>query len=352
ADEPEKDGGRNLAYGLYVLAKNGAAPIGDLRYLADTKLSAIATPIAKAQLAAALALVGDRTRAERVYAAAVDSLNPRPTLEFGRLDYGSQLRDAAALISLASEGSAPPATLHLAVERVETARGLTPYTSTQENAWLVLASRALAKEANSLTLTVDGQPVTNALYRSYKAADLATKSIKIVNTGDTPAQMVISVTGAPIVPEPAASNGFKIERSYFTLDGKPADPSQAKQNDRFAVVLKVTEASPQYGHLMVADYLPAGFEIDNPHLVSSGDSGTLDWIQDGVEPANTEFRDDRFNAAIDRTGSDKTVFTEAYIVRAVSPGKYVLPQAYVEDMYNPSRYGRTSTGNIEVRPAK
>ncbi len=32
---------------------------------------------------------------------------------------------------------------------------------------------------------------------------------------------------------------------------------------------------------MVADYLPAGFEIDNPHLVSSGDSGTLDWIEDG-----------------------------------------------------------------------
>ena len=39
-------------------------------------------------------------------------------------------------------------------------------------------------------------------------------------------------------------------------------------------------------------------------------------------------------------------------VRAVSPGKYVLPQAYVEDMYNPSRYGRTGTGAVEVRSAK
>ena len=37
---------------------------------------------------------------------------------------------------------------------------------------------------------------------------------------------------------------------------------------------------------------------------------------------------------------------------AVSPGKYVLPQAYVEDMYNPSRYGRTGTGAVEVRAAK
>ena len=138
----------------------------------------------------------------------------------------------------------------------------------------------------------------------------------------------------------------------WSLDGTPADPAHAKQNDRFAVVLRITEAKPEYGHIMVADYLPAGFEIDNPHLVSSGDTGTLDWIEDGQEPVNTEFRDDRFTAAIDRSGKDKAVFTVAYVVRAVSPGKYVLPQAYVEDMYNPSRYGRTGTGTVEVRSAK
>jgi uncharacterized protein YfaS (alpha-2-macroglobulin family) len=350
ANEPEKDGGRDLSYGLYVLARNGAAPIGDLRYLADTKLNNLATPIAKAQLAAALALVGDKGRAERVYAAALDSLAPKPVLEFGRVDYGSALRDAAALVSLASEGNAPKATLTQAVARVEVARGLTPYTSTQENAWLVLASRALSKE--TMALDLDGAPIKTALYRSYNAAEMAGKPVKITNTGDTPVQAVVSVSGSPVTPEPAASNGFKIERNYFTLDGKPADVSKARQNDRFAVVLKITEAKPEYGHIMVSDYLPAGLEIDNPHLVSSGDTGTLDWIEDGEEPENTEFRDDRFTAAIDRAGNDNSVFTVAYVVRAVSPGKYVLPQAYVEDMYNPSRYGRTGTGSVEVRPAK
>jgi uncharacterized protein YfaS (alpha-2-macroglobulin family) len=350
ADEPEKDGGRDLAYGLYVLARNGVAPIGDLRYLADTKLSALATPIAKSQLAAALALVGDKARAERVYGAALEALNPKPTIEFGRTDYGSALRDAAALVSLASEGNAPRVTLTQAVARVEAARGLTPYTSTQENAWMVLAARALAKE--TLTLDIDGAPVRQAVFRSYKASEMAGKPIKITNTGEAPVQAVVSVSGSPVTPEPAASNGFKIERSYHTLDGKPADVTKAKQNDRFAVVLKVTEAKPEYGHIMVADYLPAGFEIDNPRLVSSGDSGTLDWIEDGEEPENTQFRDDRFTAAIERAADDQSVFTVAYIVRAVSPGKYVLPQAYVEDMYNPSRYGRTATGTVEVRPAK
>ena len=82
-----------------------------------------------------------------------------------------------------------------------------------------------------------------ALYRSYKATSLeGGKVLKITNTGDAPVQAVVSVSGSPVTPEPAASAGFKIERSYFTLDGKPADISKVKQNERFAVVLKITEA--------------------------------------------------------------------------------------------------------------
>ncbi len=104
--EPSKNGGRELAYALYVLARNGAAPVGDLRYYADVKLSDFATPIAKAQIAAALAMLGDKTRADRAYRAALDAISPQPKLELGREDYGSALRDSAALVTLASEGQA------------------------------------------------------------------------------------------------------------------------------------------------------------------------------------------------------------------------------------------------------
>ena len=351
AEDPAKDGGRNLAYALYVLARNGAAPVGDLRYFADTKLDAIATPIAKAQIAAALGMLGDRARAERVYAAALASLAPRPVLDYGRSDYGSVLRDAAALVTLASEGAAPRATITGAVERVEAARGLTPYTSTQENAWMVLAARALVKDAQTVALDVGGEKTKGALNRTLRPAELA-QPVKVTNAGDGPVQAVVTVSGAPVVPEPAAENGFKIERKYYTLAGKPVDPAKAKQNDRFAVVLKITEPQPQFGRLIVADHLPAGFEIDNPRLVSSGDTGTLAWIEDAQEPVNSEFRDDRFSAAFKRKSGDPSVFTVAYVVRAVSPGRYVHPQAYVEDMYRPDRFGRTVTGTVEVTAAK
>jgi uncharacterized protein YfaS (alpha-2-macroglobulin family) len=352
APEPSKDGGRELAYAFYVLARNKLAPLGDLRYIADAKLDDIATPIAQAQIAAALGMLGDRVRADRAYATALNSIAPRPQFQlFSRTDYGSVLRDAAALVTLASEGGASKPTVINAVQRVEAARGLSAYTSTQEQAWMVLAARALEKDAPGMSIDVAGDAHKGPLYRTFRPADLGS-NLKIANTGDAPVQAVVSVSGAPVTPEPAAERGFKIERLYYTLDGKPANPAKVRQNQRFAVVLKVTEPQPQYGRIILADYLPAGFEIDNPRLVSSGDTGTLSWIEDAVAPTYSEFRDDRFTAAFDRKTGDKAVFTVAYVVRAVSPGRYVLPQAYVEDMYRPDRFGRTGTGGIEVESAR
>ncbi|MGB8136199.1 MAG: alpha-2-macroglobulin family protein, partial [Pseudolabrys sp.] len=347
AAEPSRNGGRELAYALYVLARNGAAPIGDLRYIADVKLSDVATPIAKAQIAAALAMVGDKARADNAYLAALDAIAPQPKLDLGRADFGSALRDAAALVTLASEGRAPQKTIDDAVLRIDTARTLAASTSTQENAWLVLAARALAKQLNSISLNVNGETRQGALYRNLRPDDLAS-SYAVQNNGDGNVQTVVSVNGSPLAPEPAAESGFKIERSYHTLAGEAADPSKARQNQRFVVVLKVTEPQPQFGRVIVADYLPAGFEIDNPRLVSSGETGALDWIADGAEPVHSEFRDDRFTAAFDRVADASPVFTVAYVVRAVSPGRYVLPQAKVEDMYRPDRFGQTATGAIEI----
>ena len=118
------------------------------------------------------------------------------------------------------------------------------------------------------------------------------------------------------------------------------------------VLLTVTEPQPQFARVALTDYVPAGFEIDNPRLVSAGDTGTLDWIEHAGTPVHTEFRDDRFTAAFERRKDDPTTYSVAYIVRAVSPGSYVLPQAVVEDMYRPDRFGRTETGAVEVAPAR
>jgi uncharacterized protein YfaS (alpha-2-macroglobulin family) len=350
APDVSTDGGLALSYALYVLARNGMAPVGDLRYIADVKLTNLSTPTAKAEIAAALAMLGDRVRSEKAFDAALGALPAEPKFEGGRPDYGSPLRDAAAVVTLAAEGDAPKLILVSATERIEAARNLVTYTSTQEEAWLVLAARALGKQGVSLTVNDGGQE--GPLYRSFTEEQLSASPLTVTNSGDTPLDAVISVSGAPTTPEPAAEHGFKLERSFHALDGADADARKAKQNDRFVVVLTVIEPQPQFARVALTDYVPAGFEIDNPRLVSSGDTGTLDWIEHAGSPVHTEFRDDRFTAAFERRKDDPTTYSVAYVVRAVSPGSYVLPQAVVEDMYRPDRFGRTETGAVEVAPAK
>ena len=97
---------------------------------------------------------------------------------------------------------------------------------------------------------------------------------------------------------------------------------------------------------MVNDPLPAGFEIDNPNLMRGGDVRALEWLNLHTNTRNTEFRQDRFLAAVDWR-SDKA-FRLGYVVRAVSPGTFHHPAASVEDMYRPEFRAQSDTTSITI----
>ena len=345
--------GAALAYALYVLARNGRPVIGDLRYLSDTKLDAFKTPLARGQVAAALAMLGDRARAGRVFGAALSALEIEAVSTRSRPDYGSKLRDAAALLALLAEANlgaeAPPDALIRASVVLDAARAATEYVSTQENNWLALAAEALAERQPADALTIDGQPVKGALYRRWAAFSVGAELATVANNGATPLKLVTTLSGAPLTPEPAAANGYELQRQFFTLDGKPADLDKVVQNQRILVVLKITEAEAKYAKLLVVDRLPAGLEIDNPALFDSGSIEAFDWLKRDIEPVHVEYRDDRFVAAVDRDAGQSAFFSLAYVVRATTPGRYVYPAATAEDMYRPQRFGRTAFGEIEVK---
>ena len=83
--------------------------MGDLRYLADAKLDSFESPLSRAHLAAALALLGDRSRAEAVFEKAVERLSTLGNPLYSDADYGSRLRDGAGLLALAVETQMPAA---------------------------------------------------------------------------------------------------------------------------------------------------------------------------------------------------------------------------------------------------
>ena len=366
-----QSGGEGRAYALYVLARNGRAPIGELRYYVDTKLDSFSTPLAQAQLGAALAMLGDKARAETALKAALAGIADQDD-GLTRRDYGTGVRDTAALITLASESGLARGEVPRLVDVVARAYKAKAYTSTQEQAWLLLAARALAEEVGNAELSVNGARHKGQLIRPVTPAEVAAGAVTIANHGDAPIDAVVSVIGAALTPEPAVAKGFAIERTYYSLDGKKIDlasatggTSQLKQNERMVVVLKV-EAPETGGRILLVDRLPAGLEIENPRLVDGGDVKTLDWLKTSVKPQHTEFRDDRFVAAFDFFGSGDgrrgrrfvdgddeqrtpaSSATVAYLVRAVTPGSFVHPAATVEDMYRPDRFARTASGRLDV----
>jgi uncharacterized protein YfaS (alpha-2-macroglobulin family) len=184
------------------------------------------------------------------------------------------------------------------------------------------------------------------------AASVENAPLEIVNRGTETTLAAITTEGLPLQPLPEGSNGLTLERQYFSLDGEEVDVATVGQNDRFVVVLTLTALEPSQARLLVVDMLPAGFEIENPALMTSGDLAAFPWLTTDNWPAHSEFRDDRFVAAYE-PGADATAgLTVAYMVRAVSPGTFAHPGASAEDMYRPGTYARTAPGTLTVTPSR
>jgi uncharacterized protein YfaS (alpha-2-macroglobulin family) len=160
--------------------------------------------------------------------------------------------------------------------------------------------------------------------------------------------------GAPRTAPKPIDNGLRIRRAWYTLDGKPFRGGQLREGDTLLARLTVG-ADENVPDALITDLVPGGLEIENLGL---GDRGTLEQLViDGqalserhwsAEKQHEEFRDDRYTAAVKLwAGQTATLY---YLVRAVSPGRYVVPPPFVEDMYRPElrSIGPTTPAELEV----
>lgn len=341
--------GEGIAYALYDLARAGRVAMGDLRYYFEARLNAFGSPLAQAQLGAALALYGDTTRAATAFARAVEKLSGADSTRRDRDDYGSRLRDTAGVLALAAEFKADGVNLVALTNQLAKMLDRARYTSTQEESWTLLAASALGQGSTDGSVTLNGEALAGQVYRRYDQARF--EPVDIVNHGTVATEAKVTVTGYPDVPPEAASNGFTITRQYYLPDGTRVKPEQTPiaQNERLVVVLKVRAQNLGSGQYLVADPLPAGFEIENPNLSAGEGVSDFSWLQLS-SATHIESRTDQYVAAF-RYYSDPGAFTTAYLVRAVSPGVFVLPGATVEDMYRPEFRANTASGSVEVTAA-
>lgn len=334
-----QDGASGYAYAFYVLAQAGEAAIGDLRYHADALAERFDTPLAAAQLGAALAIYGERERSEAMFYQAETMALAKSQDTSWRADYGTRLRDRAGLLALAAEvGSAT-------VDRAQlvglVASGLASgYRSNQEAAWALRAALALGAEAASLEL--NGQPLAGNGVNVYSGAP-----VEVKNVGNETVTITVTTFGVPLDPPAAGGFGYDMNRTLYTPEGELADLGAIRAGDRLVVLLEIRpQRGVPGGVLLVDDALPAGFEIDNANLLRTGDVRALDWLAVYPYSEMTEARTERFVAAVQWTTQE--TLRLAYFVRAVSPGEFHYPAPLVEDSYRPTFRAVGETGRLVI----
>lgn len=342
---------RASAYALYVLAKAGRADISRLRYLHDRELDNIENPLARAHLAAALAFMGDRSRALSAFEAAEDALGYTNTGDY----YQTPLRDLAGLIALAAEAGFDEVVVRQTERLGDDAPDPSELT-TQEKAFALLAINAMNDGGEDYRMVVEGLGNGNNNDRRYQLTEAQARDEGVsfaLGAKSSSMFRTVMVRGTPASPPAATSSNLRVSKQVRTLQGGAVDLGDIDQGDQFVVTVQITPDQKRTNPVIVADLLPAGFEIETILKPADGDrddetDGAFAWAG-SIDAAKTaEARDDRFIAAIDVRSQPVRL---AYVVRAVTPGEFVMPGANAEDMYRPDVFARSAPGRITIGTA-
>jgi len=357
------------AYAVLLLARRGQANAADLRYFFDT--APPKSPLALAQLGAALETVGERARAAAAFDAAQAALTAWTEAERKRDGAvlkqmegpaASRLRDAygvAALLAAHGRAARIPAVL----ASVDGLEANPDATTTQEKAWMLLAAAEMARVSGHLGAEIDGKALTGSdpLSLALSPEDLA-RGLTVKSTAEGQVFRIVSTEGVPAAPLPAGGNGAEIRKSLYSLSGQKLDSAKVQRNERMVVVIDGSAGDRVPGDYGLIDLLPAGWEIEG--LLRPEQPG-YEWLGRLSEAESRQARDDRFVAALrlpdyEMDRSDPSLgpqrkedtaswtFRIAYVVRAVSPGIFALPAARIDHMTVPRIQARSAFGQTEV----
>ncbi len=330
------------SYSGFVLARLGKAPLGTLRTLYDNHQEESRSGLPLVHLGLALYLQGDDKRAEKAFREALVRSRKAHTY-LG--DYGSPLRDAAFSYYLLGIHAPGRGRADAWLVKLEEALYERRWLSTQERNALVLAGMQMLKGSGKqwhaqvrLNNAAQSIQADHMVQRGYTYEKLA-HGVQIEAMGDTTVYVHFLLNGYGRKPPAPEDHDMEISRTFYNLQGHEIDPRKMKTGDLMLVRLDV-QTERRVPNALVVDLLPAGVELENQNLSTSFiidpievEGKTIQAWRADMHLAHEEFRDDRYVAAIDaRHYSPSTLF---YLVRAVTPGKFQVPNAYVEDMYRP-----------------
>ena len=214
-----------LAYGAYVLARQGKAPLATLRQLHESQAAAY-SGLSLVHLGLALKLMGDETRARSAIETGIRKPRAGPENAWWG-DYGSNLRDWAMIYILLENHQVRPEGRENLVAQVAGAMAGRRHYSTQEQLALFLLGRGFVTDAAkewTAELLVNGQ--TQAIagkgtqFKALSGGELAA-GVRIRNPGKERLFIELTFAGNPLKMPAARRDAFDLRRDWFTADGQP-----------------------------------------------------------------------------------------------------------------------------------
>ena len=343
-DTQQRLNDRSQAYAFYVLARAGRADVGRLRYFHDQRIDQISSPLARAHIAAALALVGDRSRSQNAFDLAERVLGYNNAGDY----YQTPRRDLAGMLALAAEAGDTERVGRLG-DRVATELPAVDSLTTQEMAYLLLAANALTQDGENVEIAAEGAATIRNENRSFSMdpSDLG-QGASFTNVAENPVWLTSVARGTPAEPPAAETSRLLVTKQVLNTDGSTADLSNIAQGDRLIIAFEIINPESRRAPLILADLLPAGFEIEAIVQSNEGDPNGVYSFLGSIDSARIqEARDDRYVAAIEVYGRRTERY--AYTVRAVTPGRFTIPGVVVEDMYRTDVFARTTAGEVVIR---
>ena len=143
----------------------------------------------------------------------------------------------------------------------------------------------------------------------------------------------------------AFDRGISVTRQYQVLRGQQiADEEVLKYKLGTYIKVTVTVNLPKTRYyLAIDDPLPAGCE----HVLQNF-AHTAKFNVKGHNFDHTEKRKDRALAFSDKR--DPGAYRYVYVIRATTPGTYILPPARAEEMYHPEVFGRSASRTSDDCP--
>jgi uncharacterized protein YfaS (alpha-2-macroglobulin family) len=143
------------------------------------------------------------------------------------------------------------------------------------------------------------------------------------------------------------SEGLTVEREVKPLRGGELTAG------RRAVVTLTVKTKQDRAFVALEDPLPAGWEIVDPTFAVEGEEDARALEEEGGRGqywgtfSRSERYDDRIQVFADLLTAGEHRWS--YLIQATTPGRYHVPAAVVEQMYEPEVFGRTASGEVEVR---